>query len=91
MNKLDKKAGGGAVVKFQAFVEQVTEEEVHLYVHGSSVVLPRCCLPPEVQEADILDVVVFVNEKETQRQLNQLRRLLRACGAHRARSLQGYK
>ncbi|NLW17766.1 MAG: hypothetical protein GX033_09065 [Firmicutes bacterium] len=75
-------------MKFQAFVEQVTEKEVHLFVHDTSVVLPRCCLPPEVQEADILDVVVFVNEKETQRQLDKLRHLLRACGVHRARSLQ---
>lgn len=75
-------------MKFQAFVEQVTEEEVLLCVHDRIVVLPRCCLPPEVQEADILDLVVFVNEKETQRQLDNLRRWLRACGVHRAQSLQ---
>lgn len=75
-------------MKFQAFVDEVTENEVHLCVNDTSVVLPRCCLPPEVQEADVLDLVVFINEKETQRQLDSLRRWLRACGVHKARSVQ---
>lgn len=75
-------------MKFQAFVEQVTENEVHLCVTDTIVVLPRCCLPPEVQEADVLDLVVFINEKETQRQLDNLRRWLRACGVYKARSLE---
>ena len=45
-----------------------------------SFVLPRVCLPSEVQEADIIDMVVFVNEKETSRQIEQLRRWLQVCG-----------
>jgi len=64
-------------VKFRAFVEQVTENEVRIFVHDTSVVMPKSCFPPEVKEADILDMVVFVNEKETQRQLDQLRSWLR--------------
>jgi hypothetical protein len=74
-------------VKFQAFVEEVNEKEVHLCVHDTMVVLPRCCLPLEVQEADILDLVVFVNEKQTQKELDSLRHWLHACGAYTARSL----
>lgn len=75
-------------MKFQAFVEEVTEEEVYLCIKDTVVVLPRTCLPSEVQQADILDLVVFINEKETQKQLDSLRRWLRACGEYRARSLQ---
>ncbi len=75
-------------MKFQAFVEQVTEEEVLLCIHDRIVVLPRCCMPAEVQESDILDLVVFINDQETQRQLENLRRWLRACGVQSARSLQ---
>lgn len=74
-------------MKFQAFVERVTDNEVHLYVYDQTVVLPRSCLPPKVQEADIIDVIVFVNEKATHRRLDSLRRWLLACGDQKANGL----
>lgn len=69
-------------MKSQAFVEQMGMDEVELRINGRVYSLPRCCLPAEVQEEDVIDMVVFVNEKATQRHLDQIRRWLRLCGAY---------
>ncbi len=69
-------------MKSQAFVEQVNLHEVVVRINGKTYSLPRCCLPTEVQEEDVIDLVVFVNEKATQRHLDQIRRWLRLCGAY---------
>jgi hypothetical protein len=50
--------------------------------------LPRQCLPAKLEEADVLDVVIFVNEKETERRLSQVRKWLLACGAYRASEME---
>lgn len=72
-------------MKFQAFVEKVSGDSVHLLIMDTPVILPRRCLPAGVQEADILDMVVFINEKETEKRLNDLRHWLRACAVVQAR------
>lgn len=76
-------------MRFQAFVEQMGEQTVALRIAGELYQLPRTCLPEEAEEADVVDVVVFVNEKETERRLSLLRKWLVACGAFRAMELSG--
>lgn len=75
-------------MKFQAFIEQVNEQTVALRINGELCEWPRRCLPTESQEADVVDVVVFVNERETDRRLNLVRKWLVACGACRALELE---
>lgn len=75
-------------MKFQAFIEQIDDQLAAVRIDGKLVELPRGCLPAESQEADVLDVVVFVNEKETERRINQVRHWLLACGAFRAMELE---
>jgi len=74
-------------MRFQAFVEQIGEQTVSLRIAGQLYQLPRTCLPSEAEEADVVDVVIFVNEKETERRLSQMRKWLVACGAFRAMEL----
>ncbi len=74
-------------MRFQAFVEQMGEQTVSLRISGQLYQLPRTCLPGEAEEADVVDVVIFVNEKETDRRLSQMRKWLVACGAFRAMEL----
>jgi tRNA U55 pseudouridine synthase TruB len=78
-------------MKFQAFIEQMESEVAAVRIDGKLYHLPRKCLPVEAQEADILDVVIFVNERETERRINQLRKWLIACGAYRAMELNGLR
>lgn len=76
-------------MKFQVFVEQIGEQTAAVRIDGLLCELPRRCLPIEAQEADVVDVVTFVNEKETERRINQVRKWLIACGAFRALELDG--
>lgn len=74
-------------MRFQAFIEQLGEQIAVLRIAGQVYQLPRTCLPNEAEEADVLDVVVFVNEKETDRRLSLMRKWLVSCGALRAMEL----
>lgn len=76
-------------MKFQAFIEQINGQTVALRIDGQLCEWPRKYLPIEAQEADVVDVVVFVNEMETDRRINLVRRWLVACGAYRAMELEG--
>lgn len=74
-------------MKFQAFVEQVADTIVYLSVDNKVIVLPRSCLPKDIREADVVDVVVFINEKETKRQLDRLRHWLKNWGTVQAQGI----
>lgn len=75
-------------MKFQALIERIDDQHVALLIAGHTYQLPRHCLPVKIDEADVLDIVIFVNEKETERRLSQVRKWLLACGAYRAIELE---
>lgn len=68
------------MMKSQAFIEAINAEEVKLRMRGQSFTMPRSCLPADAQEADVIDVVIFVNEAETRRRINKVRRMLVMSG-----------
>ncbi|MGI6344204.1 MAG: hypothetical protein ACOX18_03945 [Bacillota bacterium] len=76
-------------MKCQALVEEVRGDQVLLRFSSGVYSLPRAALPPELEVADVLDIVIFVNEKETLRRIAQVRRWLHAVGACRQVAQEG--